>query len=342
MEPRRRKRPTQVLVLGGEQLDAIARAAAALDDFPPIRVRRVDDGIDVASTTDVVLSDRIVSMDEIRDVLARRRRRVGHVCVGVALSPESSPESSHASPVESTSCESVMLPADATAREIRIACVLVADAIRWRRRFDARSQKEKRLRRLSLADPLTGVGNLRAWNARLSAACRRVRDDGAAVCVALFDVDHFKLVNDARGHATGDEILCAVAQRLAASVREGDFVARLGGDEFGLILGNSTAEQAGKIVERVRQDVSSTIASSSGDEICVTASAGWCSIAATDAGDAVIQRADVSMRAAKRLGRNRTQPPESAATDVDGNELDVKEFGAVRNDPNQTGGERTA
>lgn len=206
-------------------------------------------------------------------------------------------------------------------REVRLACVLVAEAVRWRRQSFLRAEKEKRLRRLSYVDALTGVGNLRAWRARLAAACRRVRVEGTPICVALFDVDHFKPINDTCGHATGDEVICAVAERLANSVRDGDFVARLGGDEFGLILVNLSAEQGGKIVERVRQNVSSRVVAGGQQPIELAASAGWCSILPSETPAAVVERADVALRSAKQLGRNQTQA---------GGEVPLSEVGTDR------------
>ncbi|RIK80897.1 MAG: hypothetical protein DCC68_10100 [Planctomycetota bacterium] len=290
---------TQVLVLGGERLFALALAAAGIEDLPPIAVHRTDEpgapSPDALPPIDVLLADRAISASEWRSLVTPRRRHMGRVYVGVDDAPDS--------PL----AESIVLPADATPREVRLACVLVADADRWRRRLERRARREQQMRRLSLSDPLTGVGNVRAWKARLAAASRRARDEGAAVCVALFDVDFFKNINDTHGHDAGDEVLRAVASRLSAGVREGDFVARLGGDEFGLILGNSTVEQASKIVERVRQDVSTTVVADGGREIAVKASAGWCAIGPHDPPDAVVRRADVALRQAKQLGRDRTE-----------------------------------
>jgi diguanylate cyclase (GGDEF)-like protein len=131
--------------------------------------------------------------------------------------------------------------------------------------------------------------------------------------VALFDVDHFKSVNDERGHAVGDEVLKAVAARLLSSVREGDFVARLGGDEFGLILANLPGEHAGKTIDRVRQQISASVVSVGRMAISVTASAGWSSIGMDDAAEVVLERADVALRAAKQRGRNRTEASERDA-----------------------------
>lgn len=304
MEQRPRKRPTQVLVFGSERLLETAHAAAAVEGLPPLEVRRTDDARGGPGGIDVVLADCDIGRVAVRATTGKRRPTVAQVLVGVPVSHDAMADAPHE--------EIVRLPADATPREVRLACVLAADAVRWRRRLDRRSQKEKRLRRLSFADPLTGVGNLRAWKARLAAACRRVRDDGAAVCLALFDVDRFKNVNDAHGHAAGDDVLRGVASRLSAGVREEDFVARLGGDEFGLILVNLGAEHADKSVERVRQELCCAYPTATGETIDVTASAGWCVIVAGDAPDAAVERADRALRSAKCLGRNQTHAAETA------------------------------
>jgi diguanylate cyclase (GGDEF)-like protein len=313
MEQRPSIRSTQVLVLGSEQLAARAQAAAAIVDLPPIAIRVAGDSRESArdetNLIDVVLSDRAIAPAELRAILSPRRRHVGRVLLGVA-------DVSDAPHVEL-----IVLPADATAREVRLACVLVADADRWRRRLDRRARKERRMRRLSFSDPLTGVGNLRAWKAKLAAAGRRVRDEDAAVTIAVFDVDHFKTINDTHGHAAGDDVLRSIAARLTASVREGDFVARLGGDEFGLILGNATTEQAGRIAERVRQEVSTVVAAGE-ENIALSLSAGWCAIGQNDVTDKVVERADAALRMAKQLGRGQTQ--------------------ASPAQPNRDGGERTA
>lgn len=293
----------------------VARAAAAVGDLPPMEVRAAGEARVASDVVDVVLADCDVSAAELRDCVGKSARSVAVVLIDASASQE--PSENHLS--SSLRGEVVLLPTDATPREVRLACVLAASVVRWRRRLARRSRKEKRLRRLSFADPLTGVGNLRAWKARLAAACRRVRDEGAAVCLALFDVDRFKNVNDTYGHAAGDEVLRSVAGRLSAGVRvrEGDFVARLGGDEFGLILSNVGVEHAGKSVERVRQDLSAAFATAIGTTIDVTASAGWCSLAAGDTVDAAAQRADAALRLAKRSGRDQTQPPASSSAASD-------------------------
>jgi len=103
------------------------------------------------------------------------------------------------------------------------------------------------LRRAALHDPLTGLGNRSAFFAQLTDATRR--DEGSSgvertVAVVSIDLDGFKPVNDRLGHAAGDDVLVAVADRLRAQVREGDLVARLGGDEFCILCRDLDGEDA--------------------------------------------------------------------------------------------------
>jgi diguanylate cyclase (GGDEF)-like protein/PAS domain S-box-containing protein len=92
-------------------------------------------------------------------------------------------------------------------------------------------------------DALTGLPNRRAFNARLQAAVLRAMKSGHATGLLLMDLDHFKHVNDTMGHASGDELLRAFAERLKGVLRHGDYVARLGGDEFAIILEQVTGDQ---------------------------------------------------------------------------------------------------
>ncbi|MEM9388585.1 MAG: GGDEF domain-containing protein [Pseudomonadota bacterium] len=106
------------------------------------------------------------------------------------------------------------------------------------------------LRRLSLMDSLTGLGNRRSFDEHLEREWRRARHDDTALALLLIDVDHFKAYNDRYGHHQGDRCLVHVADVLRAMVgREGDLAARYGGEEFALIIG----PQHGGECDRCRQ-----------------------------------------------------------------------------------------
>lgn len=97
-------------------------------------------------------------------------------------------------------------------------------------------EKAEQLRWASEHDALTSLPNRGAFQSRLQGATDRAMETGGRIGLLLVDLDHFKHINDSLGHATGDEVLKAVAERLRESVRESDFVARVGGDEFAIIL----------------------------------------------------------------------------------------------------------
>lgn len=122
-------------------------------------------------------------------------------------------------------------------------------------------QAEEEARRLAEEDPLTGLANRRRFFAALERALagRRQRDR-AGGCVALFDLDHFKAINDGLGHEAGDRLLVELARRLRAATRAGDTVARLGGDEFALLLPGLPEESAGlERLERLLGELSAPV-----------------------------------------------------------------------------------
>jgi len=162
----------------------------------------------------------------------------------------------------------------------------------------------ERLATLSLQDELTGLPNRRSVQRTLDAAIADHHRGGHPVAVALFDVDHFKAVNDAYGHPTGDAVLRDVARNLEAACRPGDTVARWGGEEFLAVL-RAGEPEARRIAERLRAAATCTIPGAQGTQATVS-----CGVAVVDqksgsVADA-IAAADVALYEAKRQGRDRT------------------------------------
>lgn len=165
-------------------------------------------------------------------------------------------------------------------------------------------------------DALTGLLNRSAIFDALEAEMsrqRRVneRPDAAPqhLAVIMFDLDHFKSVNDTLGHAAGDEILRQTAQRIRQQAREYDQVGRYGGEEFLFLLPATDQQQALCQAERMRSVIADTPYSAGGKELNVTSSFG---LAATDAHPAVdcdelVRRADEALYRAKEAGRNRVE-----------------------------------
>ena len=166
---------------------------------------------------------------------------------------------------------------------------------------------EAQLIELALRDPLTGLGNRRLFSDRVTHALDRRGRRASRVAMLMLDLDHFKFVNDTFGHAKGDALLIAVAERLRCVLRAGDTVARLGGDEFAVLLEDlSHDEEADATALRIQQALDRPFRLDE-REMFVRASIGiaW----ATDGQDvdALMTDADVAMYGAKNAGRGRVE-----------------------------------
>ena len=163
---------------------------------------------------------------------------------------------------------------------------------------------EEQLHARVFTDPLTGLANRDQLLEAVARACRRA-DPPSRAAVLFLDLDDFKLVNDALGHAAGDALLAAVGERLRRATRGGDVVARLGGDEFAVLLdGLTTAEDVAIVVGRVFAAFADPV-EIDGRPVTAAASVGvahWDG-AATPA--ELVRNADLAMYRAKRLGKGR-------------------------------------
>lgn len=158
--------------------------------------------------------------------------------------------------------------------------------------------------RIAATDELTGVASRRKLLARLDDEIRVSEKSGRALAVALFDVDHFKRINDSMGHEAGDRVLKGLADLAAATVRSADLVGRLDGEEFAIVMPGATAEQAIAIAERLRLASERTHLLSE-DFAPVTISLGVAALAPGQSRAALLKAADKALYAAKAQGRNR-------------------------------------
>ena len=153
-------------------------------------------------------------------------------------------------------------------------------------------------------DALTGLANHRVFREHLDAECARAARHGLTLSVALFDIDHFKAVNDNHGHQTGDVVLAEVAARLLAATRGGELVARTGGEEFAWLMPEISLDGAYTAAERARCAIESAPFARVG---MLTVSVGVCSNEHTDeTAPQMFHAADRALYAAKDRGRNRT------------------------------------
>ena len=194
----------------------------------------------------------------------------------------------------------VLSPLEGADRAVDGFTVVLRDAPRRRRR-------EEQLEAKAYTDALTGVANRRYFDEvapREADRANRLHDPMSLVAV---DVDHFKRVNDAHGHAAGDAVLAAVARAIRDVSREVDVVARLGGEEFAVLLPSTDAAGARAAAERLRLAVEQLVVRAEGVVLRVTVSAGVAELAtdAFEAAERLLARADAALYEAKRRGRNR-------------------------------------
>lgn len=159
---------------------------------------------------------------------------------------------------------------------------------------------------MATTDLLTGLLNRRAFLESTGREVARTKRYNDVLSVILLDVDHFKHINDRRGHAAGDMVLAAVGKLLNQALRTCDIVARWGGEEFVLVLPSTNLEGAEQVAERVRTLLEGAeIKDGNGDLIPVTASFGVAAYASGETLEQVVDRADRAMYLAKSGGRNR-------------------------------------
>lgn len=152
---------------------------------------------------------------------------------------------------------------------------------------------------LSETDPLTGIANRRRTLTALDQAIATALAERRPLSVAMFDIDHFKQINDTFGHQTGDEVLKQVAAKAAKELRSADTVGRFGGEEFVVVLPNATADIAARVGERIRNAIET-----SGEGPCVTISIGVAELQPDENGQNALRRADEALYVAKNEGRN--------------------------------------
>jgi two-component system chemotaxis response regulator CheY len=157
-------------------------------------------------------------------------------------------------------------------------------------------------------DALTGVGNRRRLTEDLAALTGRVTRYGHVYCVAMFDIDHFKALNDSAGHAAGDDVLRAVARALSDTTRGGDTTYRYGGEEFLVILSEQSLDGAARAGERLRAAVEALgIPHPHGGYVTVSAGVAGPGNRTSGSSEELIERADQALYRAKELGRNRVE-----------------------------------
>ena len=173
-----------------------------------------------------------------------------------------------------------------------------------RQRMAVVEKASQRLSQEALSDPLTGAPNKRALNLHLGDLLPQ--PELGPVCMIVFDIDHFKNINDAYGHQAGDRALKAITTKAGESLRQNDTLFRYAGDEFVIVLLRTNLTDAQAVAERVRTAAESIRFTWKGtNELRVTVSLGLAQGATNESGESLFERADQALLAAKRAGRNR-------------------------------------
>ena len=173
-------------------------------------------------------------------------------------------------------------------------------------RINAKAVRSRNLRFLMERDSLTGLLNHANLKERISVEMMRVKRSGGSLCYAMIDADHFKNVNDTYGHLAGDLVLKSLSRMLQDRLRRTDIIGRYGGEEFGVILINTDAENAYRVMEEVRKNFALVKHKSNEDEFYVTFSCGIASFSECENPSELNDTADKAMYMAKTSGRNRT------------------------------------
>lgn len=154
-------------------------------------------------------------------------------------------------------------------------------------------------------DPLTGALNRKGLNEVMEREIARTLRSTSPLCLALLDVDDFKLINDRLGHETGDAALVHLAEVVRTVMRPQDMLSRYGGEEFVLVLPDTTVAQGVEAMQRLQRALTARFFLKDNNKVLITFSAGVAQLAAHETSTDALQRADQAMYLAKRSGKNR-------------------------------------
>lgn len=190
---------------------------------------------------------------------------------------------------------------------VRLAATILAGEIARQRAEAAVKAREAHLHELAITDPLTGLFN-RGECVRLGRQeIERARRYNRPFSLAILDLDHFKRINDTRGHAAGDDVLREAAQRMLACMREADHLCRIGSEEFAILMPETDLAGARLALQKVAEAIAQAPFALESSELRVTASAGVAQWGPGETLDMLMHRADQALYEAKAKGRNRVE-----------------------------------
>ena len=180
-----------------------------------------------------------------------------------------------------------------------------------------REREQAELARLEVVDPLTDVPNRRGFFQALAPWMALARRPGQPTALVVFDLDHFKRINDGYGHPAGDVVLAHLAGTCKRQLRDSDLLGRLVGVEFAILLPRTNLDDATMVAERMRAAIEGERVKTERAMISLTASFGVTTIRPDDSTVTLLARADEALRAAKKAGRNRVEVAASVPVAVE-------------------------
>lgn len=199
------------------------------------------------------------------------------------------------------------IPLISTSGEVTQLGVMIYDVTNTAVNKRALESANRQLESLSRTDGLTQLNNRAYWEECLKTEYSRCQRTGHASSLVMFDIDHFKKVNDTYGHQAGDEVIRVVAKTLLDTIRTTDIAGRYGGEEFGVLLLETDKEHSMIVAERLRKAIEKTTVIHDGVEIKFTISLGIAEYDKELQGHAEwLEHSDKALYKSKETGRNRT------------------------------------
>jgi diguanylate cyclase (GGDEF)-like protein len=194
-----------------------------------------------------------------------------------------------------------------------LVLLVLAGTWRLRKRRAARREQERQTEEheallvRATRDALTGLWNRPAILENLAREIASCRELGTSLAIAIIDIDHFKSINDTRGHLAGDEVLRTLGEKLKSRLRNTDALGRYGGEEFLLVMPGAARQRPFMPLERLQRAIAEIPFAHAGSPIRVTASFGVAWLTGTDTAESLLSRADKALYGAKQAGRNRVE-----------------------------------
>ena len=198
-----------------------------------------------------------------------------------------------------------IFPITSLSGEVTDVCLVIDDVTTIALDEQDLQRANQELERMGRTDGLTGLLNRRAWEESLHTEYKRVQRSGRQAVLVMFDIDHFKKVNDTYGHQAGDAVIRSVAETLTRVKRETDIAGRYGGEEFGVILLDTDLSRSNRFAERLRRAVERSVVTYDEQEIRFTISLGLAEVCSeSDDYTSWLEQSDQALYAAKNAGRN--------------------------------------